>query len=128
MLLCRRGFLLHRGMGDFRSPMSCLIICLDAVIIPRFPLVDKSFPKKNYFFREAATPSVTLRVPAPFQGDLWGMQRPKTSRAKTAREVFLICLSRQRSDRIYVFPSAYFFISPLSFRSRGSGTPVRYGL
>ncbi len=48
MLLCRRVILLHRGMGDGQSPMSCLIICLDAVIIPRFPLVDKSFPKVSF--------------------------------------------------------------------------------
>ena len=49
MLLCRSRFLLHRGMGDGESPMSCLIICLDAVIIPRFPCFDKYFPEKNYF-------------------------------------------------------------------------------
>ena len=43
MLLCRRCCLLHRGMGDRQSPMSCLIICLVAVIIPRFSLFDKYF-------------------------------------------------------------------------------------
>ena len=43
MLLCRRWFLLHRGMGDCESPMSCLIICLVVAIIPRFPRFDKSF-------------------------------------------------------------------------------------
>jgi len=43
MLLCRRSFLLHRGMGEYQSPMSCLIICLVAVIIPRFSLFDKYF-------------------------------------------------------------------------------------
>ena len=49
MLLCRSVPLLHRGMGDCESPMSCLIICLVAVIIPRFTRVDKYFPEKNYF-------------------------------------------------------------------------------
>ena len=68
MLLCRRVRLLHRGMGDFRSPMSCLIICLDVVIIPRFPLVDKSFPKKNYFCREAEPLSHAARASSPFRG------------------------------------------------------------
>ena len=43
MLLCRSVLLLHRGMGDGESPMSCLIICLVAVIIPRFSLFDKYF-------------------------------------------------------------------------------------
>ena len=31
MLLCRRSVLLHRGMGELQSPMSCLIICLVAI-------------------------------------------------------------------------------------------------
>ena len=41
MLLCRSLILLHRGMGEYQSPMSCLIICLVAVIISRFPRFDK---------------------------------------------------------------------------------------
>ena len=57
MLLCRSWFLLHRGMGDPLSPMSCLIICLDAVIIPRFSRFDKCFFfDRNYFFWETAQP------------------------------------------------------------------------
>ena len=57
MLLCRSVPLLHRGMGDGESPMSCLIICLDAVIIPRFPCFDKCFFfDRNYFFWETAQP------------------------------------------------------------------------
>ena len=76
MLLCRRLVLLHRGMGDCESPMSCLIICLDAVIIPHFPCFDKSF----IFWAKIISagkqnPSVTLRVPAPLSGEPFLMQR-----------------------------------------------------
>ncbi len=68
MLLCRRFCLLHRGMGECESPMSCLIICLVAVIIPRFPRFDKYF----IFMRKiisVGNPSVTLHVPAPLSGE-----------------------------------------------------------
>ena len=65
---CVGGAFLHRGMGDCQSPMSCLIICLVAVIIPRFPRFDKYF----IFMRKiisVGNPSVTLHVPAPLSGE-----------------------------------------------------------
>jgi hypothetical protein len=67
-------------MGDCESPMSCLIICLVAVIIPRFPRFDKHFLffDENYFCWETANPSVTLRVPAPLSGEPFLMQPLKS--------------------------------------------------
>ena len=68
MLLCRRVFLLHRGMGDCESPMSCLIICLVAVIIPRFSRFDKSFIFwEKLFLPESRTPP--SRFAAPLSGE-----------------------------------------------------------
>ena len=60
-------------MGDCQSPMSCLIICLVAVIIPRFPRFNKHFLFLMKII-SVGNPSVTLRVPAPLSGEplLWG--------------------------------------------------------
>ena len=58
MLLCRRFFLLHRGMGECESPMSCLIICLVAVIIPRFTRFDKYFLHYKKLFLLGNSPAL----------------------------------------------------------------------
>ncbi len=70
MLLCRSSVLLHRGMGDGQSPMSCLIICLVVAIIPRFSRFDKSFIFwQKLFLPESRTPQ--SRFALPFQGSFF---------------------------------------------------------
>ena len=76
MLLCRSSVLLHRGMGECESPMSCLVICLVAVIIPRFPRFDKYF----IFMRKiisVKTPQSRFACQLPFQGSLFDVAPQK---------------------------------------------------
>ena len=83
MLLCRRWFLLHRGMGDCESPMSCLIICLVAVIIPRFPRIDKSFLWGVKIISVGKrTPQSRFACQLPFQGSLFVCCTSKASPEK----------------------------------------------
>ena len=69
---CVGGAFLHRGMGDCQSPMSCLIICLVAVIIPRFPRIDKSFLWGVKIISVGKrTPQSRFACQLPFQGSLF---------------------------------------------------------